>query len=194
MTIRSEAPRPVVGAHDINVLYAEHAHGLRRIAMAEGLNAAAADDLVQRTFERFISSRSRVDLDRPMGPYFSTIARNLLRNDRRNAGLRRRDRPQLTEVEVARRQRQPTDYELDASALLARVERWLRELPPKKRRAVVRTRLLGQPYAEVAADLGTTPTALRQAVRRSVKDLCLELGYDPDDEDCLEGPCPWCQG
>lgn len=84
MTTTLETTRAVP---DVDALYLEHAPALRRIAFAEGLNDAAADDLVQRTFERYLSCEATVDLDRPMAPFPKTIARNLLRNDRRDAGF-----------------------------------------------------------------------------------------------------------
>jgi len=40
------------------------------------------------------------------------------------------------------------------------------------------------------SDHQTTPAALWRAARRTVLSVFLKLGYDPEDEDCFEGPRP----
>lgn len=179
-------------ARAIAAIYLEHSPTIERIARLEGLDASAADDLVQRTFLRLLPALEHVDGDRPLGPYVSTVARNLLRNDRRGQGVREHAARSLSVGEELRRHRDPPDYQLDAEALLVRVQAWLRTLPDEPRRVLVATRIEGRSYSELSEEIGKSPAALRQIVRRAVTALCLSLGFDPSDDECSEGPCPWC--
>lgn len=176
----------------VATLYLEHAPTIERIARSQGLDAAATDDLVQRTFLRLLPALERVDDERPLGPYVSTVARNLLRNDRRARGVREHAIGSLLVGEELRQRREPADYQLDAKALLTRVQVWLRTLPAEQRRVLVATRIEGRSYAELSEEVGKSATALRQMVRRTVTALCLSVGFDPNDDECADGPCPWC--
>lgn len=176
----------------VAALYLEHAPTIERIARLEGLDASAADDLVQRTFLHLLRALERVDHERPLGPYVATVARNLLRNDRRSLGIRQHAVPSLSQREELRQREDPPDYQLDAKALLARVHAWLRTLPAEQRRVLVATRIEGRSYAELSEEIGKAPDALRQLVRRAVTALCLSLGFDPSQDQCVDGPCPWC--
>jgi len=175
-------------------LYLEHAPSIERIARLEGLDESAADDLVQRTFLKLLPALDRADDGRPLGPYVATVARNLLRNDRRQRGTQRHATASLALGEELRRREDPPDYHLDAAALLGQVQVWLRTLPDEQRRVLVATRIEGRSYAELSSELGKSPAALRQMVRRAVRALCLSLGFDPNDDECTAGPCPWCAG
>ena len=87
MASRAEAWKATgpIGASTIESLYELHAPRLRRQCMRLTADAAAADDLMQEVFVRFMSRFPDPPAEMNVPAYLHRAARNVLWNQRRDA-------------------------------------------------------------------------------------------------------------
>ena len=133
------------------------------------LEAHAAADLL-----------ARLDSQQRLGWLRIALARNLADEAKRlRAGKRdaRRERPievdasaSRLEAWLAAEQSSPSQH-VDRAEQLLRVADALTALPEAQREAVERHYLLGQPVAQVAAEMGRTPAALAGLLKRGLRQL-----------------------
>lgn len=130
----------------------------------------AAHELTAETFAQawLVRTRFRDECDGTAGPWLFGIARNVLLVSVRRRALEASARQRLGML-VERPDAQPDERWLDG------LDEALDALPDNQREAI-RLRVIDElAYAEVAASLGTTPTAARVRVHRGLATLRTRL-------------------
>lgn len=136
-------------------VYAGHRDRLYLYLLSLVGRPEVAEELLQDTFVKLVTTRHRIRPEAPLGPYLATIARNLATDWLRR---RQRERTAFSRVGLlASRNGTRTDLTpVEASELLWR-------LPTSQREAVVLRVYLGFTFGEVAA---VTGAPLNTAVSR----------------------------
>ena len=124
--------------------------------LARRLGRQAAEDAFQETFLRALRAYGRLQHGEHLRAWVLTIASRVAIDT-----LRRR-RPEVLDGEPAVR---------DARPVLAQLEHLADDLPPTERAAVVLRYGFDLDYADIAAALGSTPEAARQAASSGVRRL-----------------------
>ena len=135
--------------------YAAHRDEVFRL-LARRIGRQAAEDAFQETFLRALRAYDRLEHGEHLRAWVLTIASRVAVDT-----LRRR-RPQTTDPE-------PVSH--DDRPVLAQLEHLTDELPPTERTAVVLRYGFDLDYADIAAALGSTPEAARQAASSGVRRL-----------------------
>jgi RNA polymerase sigma factor (sigma-70 family) len=120
------------------------------------LGPAEAEDAFQETFLRALRGYPKLRHARELRAWALTIASRVL------IDLHRRDRPRGEAVEPSASDRRPPHAELEHLA---------DGLPPTERAAVVLRYGYDLSYAQIAAALGSSPEAARQATSSGVRRL-----------------------
>lgn len=173
-------PRP----HDeLRIVAAYEAHGaeLYRFALRGLGDDGAAQDAVQEVFLRAWRAAARFDPAlASVRVWLFAIARNVVVDHVRRAGVRPVAATELTELAERRLPQQPRFDEAATDSWL--VAQALRRLPDEHRSALVETYLRGRPHAEVAAEQGIPVGTLRSRVfygLRALRRAMAELGVEP---------------
>jgi RNA polymerase sigma factor (sigma-70 family) len=124
--------------------------------LARRLGRQAAEDAFQETFLRALRAYGRLEHGTHLRAWVLTIASRVAID-----ALRRR-RPDSLDGEPAT---------VDERPVLAQLEHLADELPPTERAAVVLRYGFDLDYADIAAALGSTPEAARQAASSGVRRL-----------------------
>ncbi|MGE5690696.1 MAG: RNA polymerase sigma factor [Pseudomonadota bacterium] len=124
--------------------------------LARRLGRQGAEDAFQETFLRALRAYDRLDHGEHLRAWVLTIASRVAIDT-----LRRR-RPEPLDTEPASHDERP---------VLAQLEHLADELPPTERTAVVLRYGFDLDYADIAAALGSTPEAARQAASSGVRRL-----------------------
>jgi RNA polymerase sigma factor (sigma-70 family) len=124
--------------------------------LARRLGRQAAEDAFQETFLRALRAYDRLDHGEHLRAWVLTIASRVA------IDTLRRPRPDSLDSEPATN---------DARPVLAQLEHLADELPPTERTAVVLRYGFDLDYADIAAALGSTPEAARQAASSGVRRL-----------------------
>jgi RNA polymerase sigma-70 factor (ECF subfamily) len=141
---------------------------LRRFAAVVGDSDVEPDDLVQEALAATLARCQLNDLDNPLA-YLKRSIVNASANHRRHQSVARRYSPKLI------RQRATFDsYPSDVGIVDA--------LNPIDRAIIYSVDVKGAPHAEVAAELGLTPGAVRQRASRARRMLKKMLQKMPDRE------------
>ncbi len=147
-------------------LFARFAPRVRRVALAALRADADADEVVQQTFLQVHRARHDFRAGRALSPWLHTIARNLIRDAFRRRG-RAKETPLGTEGRLEPAASEPAP--LPDAASLALVRRALDALPVDQRRAIELHFFEGKPFAEVAALVGATPSAVKVRAHRGYR-------------------------
>ncbi len=141
-------------------LYQSHSRDVYRFALFLSGDPHLAEDVVSETFIRVWHARDRLDLS-TVKAYLMAIARNLFieqrRSSARRADLRDEHADGHPDPEAAAASR------MELQAVLSALQR----LDEEDRAAVLLRAEEGLSYEEIAAILGTTPTAARVRVHRA---------------------------
>jgi RNA polymerase sigma factor (sigma-70 family) len=124
--------------------------------LARRLGRQAAEDAFQETFLRALRAYDRLDHAEHLRAWVLTIASRVAIDTLRGK------RPQALDGEPATHDNRP---------ILAQLEHLADELPPTERTAVVLRYGFDLDYADIAAALGSTPEAARQAASSGVRRL-----------------------
>ncbi len=135
--------------------YAAHCDEVFRL-LARRIGRQAAEDAFQETFLRALRAYDRLEHGEHLRAWVLTIASRVAVDT-----LRRR-RPQSADAEPVSHDHRP---------VLAQLEHLTDELPPTERTAVVLRYGFDLDYADIAAALGSTPEAARQAASSGVRRL-----------------------
>jgi RNA polymerase sigma-70 factor (ECF subfamily) len=131
-------------------------------------DTAAAEELVQEAFLRVHGARGRYTPQARFSTWLYRIATNLALNELRRP--RRREPHASLDGETAAElpgSDPAPEGALDARRLAVRVEAELARLPERQRAALCLTAVEGLSYAEVAATLEITETAVKALVHRA---------------------------
>jgi RNA polymerase sigma factor (sigma-70 family) len=124
--------------------------------LARRVGRQAAEDAFQETFLRALRAYDRLDHGEHLRAWVLTIASRVA------VDTLRRKRPEALDGEPATHDERP---------VLAQLEHLADELPPTERTAVVLRYGFDLDYADIAAALGSTPEAARQAASSGVRRL-----------------------
>jgi RNA polymerase sigma factor (sigma-70 family) len=134
--------------------YEEH-RGVVFAVLARRLGRPAAEDAFQETFLRALRAYPRLEHGNHLRAWVLTIAGRVAIDV-----LRRKEPPQLYE-----------EAQTDERPAYAQLEHLADGLPPTERAAVVLRYGYDLDYADIAAALGSTPDAARQAASSGVRRL-----------------------
>ena len=138
--------------------YAEHRDAVFGF-LARRLGRPAAEDAFQETFLRALRAYERLEHGRQLRAWVFTIAARVAVDTYR---ARPSDKVSLDEEDAAVEDSPPAYLELEHLA---------QELPPTERAAVVLRYAYDLPYAAIAAALGSSEDAARQAASTGVRRL-----------------------
>ncbi len=142
---------------------------LRRYAAA--IVGGDADDVTQDSFSKALLALRRDDAEIELRPWLYRIVRNTALND-----LRDRPAPSRGSRRDDRRRAQPSRGSEQREELTELMTR-LRALPEPQRAAIVMRELEGLSHEEIAAALGVTGGAARQAIHRARTTLRDAAGF-----------------
>lgn len=153
-------------------LCALHAGAVNAICRRLTRNQHDAEDLAQEAFARAQARFSTFDLTKPFLPWMKTLARNILLDHHRSLA-RRPVETELNEATPIGMSSEPAlaDRVIDRVVLIDAV----RSMHPRYRR-VIRRRSEGYSYQEIAAELGTTMSAMNKLVGRATLQLRERVG------------------
>ncbi|MBN8993924.1 MAG: sigma-70 family RNA polymerase sigma factor [Rhizobiales bacterium] len=139
---------------------------LKRLGPAR---AADADDLVQETLLAIHSRRATYEPDRPFTVWLHAIARYRLIDHFRRSG--RRPTVPIDDVDEAAF---ASDSDESAATNLD-LDRLLATVPPETRKMIRQVKIEGQAIADVAAETGRTPTAVKVGIHRGLRRITARL-------------------
>jgi RNA polymerase sigma-70 factor (ECF subfamily) len=146
----------------------------RLIALAKRMlgSASEAEDAVQDTLASVWLARHRLDPDRAIAPFMTTIVLNKCRDRlrRRKAASFIGIRPQLDEPALSDQAPNPEEHAAGREAL-ARLLREIERLPIRLREALVLVAIDGRSQEEAATLLCVTKKAIEARVYRARKQL-----------------------
>jgi RNA polymerase sigma factor (sigma-70 family) len=169
VAVRVEAPElgaRATGVEALEALYESHAPQLRRRCLRLTRDAAAAEDLMQEVFTRFIARFPEVPAGMNVGGYLHATARNVL-------WKQRRDNHEIADGDIETSVGPDDDLETDPerSALLAEQQHLVRRcaalLTGRQRRALTLREVEGHTYAEIGSELGIGTDAVAQVISRA---------------------------
>jgi RNA polymerase sigma factor (sigma-70 family) len=152
---------------DFDRLYRRHAASVYRYAYAVLGSRADAEDVTQQTFLNAYRAMEKGTRPRKAENWLVTIAHNELRRHFQTTQRRR------LEVELDAEFSQPAPERSDPS--VADIVRALQKLPPAQRSALVMREFEGRSYAEVAAIMDVSQSALETLLFRARRSLAEEL-------------------
>lgn len=157
------------------ILYERYAAGVYELFRRRTGSRDDALDLTAETFAQAWISRDRFEdrLGGTVAPWLFGIARNVLRRSVRTAMIESSARARLGMLGEATRVAPALEDWLDG--LDAALDAALAGLPSAQQHAVVRRVVHGHDYADIAAELGCSPTAVRIKVSRGLASLRSEL-------------------
>jgi RNA polymerase sigma-70 factor (ECF subfamily) len=132
---------------------------------------ADAEDLVQDAFLRALDRLPLLDPNRPFGPWFFTLLRNLGINQLRAKRVRYTEPEQL---DAASPDALP-DEEMVRAEVRERFDAALAALTPRQREIVMLFEVEGWKGAEIAEHLGLTPENVRWHLHQAKKSLRVSL-------------------
>lgn len=159
-------------------LYRRYAKPIYNFFRRAASDAAAADDLLQRTFLKLHVARR---VYRPEGSFRSwiyTIARNVLRDD-----ARERSRARVADGDEydERISAGPAACAGSSAEIGVMVREALATLPLTQREVVVLNRYQGMNYAEIGALLGISENAVKQRAFQAMRRLRQQLSIGDRD-------------
>lgn len=180
------AAPPLAPVHDFSELWA-HREALRQACYRMVGNEATAEDLVQETYLRALSSDARFEVHRSVVPWLTTVARRRSIDELR---FRRR----LSVVDTPPEPTTPSQAYSDPAQQVVNQERVdrlrqaLAELSPRERQLLLRQVSHGVSLAEMAADEQTSVASVRSVLARARQKLRASL----ERGGTLGGlPLPW---
>lgn len=147
-------------------LFARLAPHLRGVAMHALRSTADADEVVQQTFLQLHRARGDYRAGSRVRPWVFTIARNLIRDAFRRRA-RKREVPLV--LEGALEPSVPAETPVERAQSAALVREALATLQPDQRRAIELHWWEGRPFAEVAAIVGASESAVKVRAHRGYK-------------------------
>jgi RNA polymerase sigma factor (sigma-70 family) len=152
-------------------LYDRYSYSVGRFFMSRTRDRDAALDLTAETFAQAWFSRERFEdhCGGTAGPWLFAIARNVLNRSVRKQYIETRARMRL-ELDAMTGPRSAPQADAWLDGLDQSIDAALDALPGSQRRAVLQ-RSAGEDYADIAADLGVSPVAVRIKVSRGLGSL-----------------------
>jgi RNA polymerase sigma-70 factor, ECF subfamily len=134
-------------------------------------DADVADDIVQDVFVELWAGRRRIDADRSLKALLYRMARNRAYNHLRDRKTRRAKGDMIrTEMRllISSNGHEPA---LDADMLGEALNRWLLQLPDRRRDALLLSRYEGLSHAEIARVMEISPRTVNNHIVRALREL-----------------------
>jgi RNA polymerase sigma factor (sigma-70 family) len=180
--------RPCAGARGLDGLYELYGPALRRRCVSLTRNPAAADDLMQEVWVRFIARFPEPPVEMNVGAYLNAMAQNIL-------WKQLRDSHEVVDGEIETSIGADDDLERDPerSTLLVEQRHLVRRcaalLTGRQRTALTLREVEGRSYAEIASELDIGVDAVAQVISRGRVRLRLSLRRAQIDLDQLAPEC-----
>ncbi|MDQ3638662.1 MAG: sigma-70 family RNA polymerase sigma factor [Actinomycetota bacterium] len=180
--LRSRRRDTSEGEFPLRAAYADHAGELFQLAFRSLGDQGLAEEVVQETFVRAWRSSARFDERRgSVRTWLFAIARNLIVDAARARAVRSRAAGGEREEEwgVIGVTEDPTEKVL----LGMQMEEALKRLSEDHHRVILEIYYRGRPYAEVAEEIGVSPSTLRSRTYYALKSLRLvleEMGWSDE--------------
>ena len=156
-----------VASRAVDDLYRQHGGEVYRYAYAVLGNHADAEDVTQTTFLNAYRALEQGVRPRKPSNWLLAIASNAIKQRYRSE----RARPREVEFDERLAGSEPDEESPSIGELLTALSR----IPPKQRQAIVLREFEGRAYAEIAAILGVTTSALETLLFRARRSLAEEL-------------------
>lgn len=163
-----DAARGATGAADrqaLDLLYRDHAPGLRRRLRARLGSAEEANDLIQDAFARLLGSHSLGRVQQPAA-FLNRIVRNLLIDRSRRSAVRPPHVPLESDFEIAVRPEQADAIEVEQ--MRKRYREAVEGLPERTRQVFLLHRMQGLRYKEIAARLDISVRTVEWHVAQAI--------------------------
>lgn len=130
----------------------------------------AARDIVQDAFLKLWHSRENLDPKRSLKAFLYTIVRNLALNH--NRASQHHATPDTDEVEQWDDGDAPSiEEQLQATLLGNRLQKWMNEMPARRREAFMLSRFHGMSHEEIADVMNLTPRTVNTHIVLALRDL-----------------------
>lgn len=163
-----------------NRLFGEYQHRFIHFALTYVADTAVAEDLVMESFVAAWEKREQLTAE-TFPPYTLTIVKNRCLNHLRGQGVRLRAATELhshglrmLDMRIATLEACDPE-ELFSEEARGLVEQALASLPARTREIFVRSRLQGQSYKQIAAEMDTTVKSVEFEVSKAMKTLRVKL-------------------
>ncbi len=177
---RLRSRRTSEGEFPLRAAYADHAGELFRFAFRSLGDRELAEEVVQETFVRAWRSSARFDERRgSVRTWLFAIARNLIVDAVRARAVRAAGGEREEKWGVIGVTEDPTEKVL----LGMQMEEALKRLSEDHHRVILEIYYRGRPYAEVAEEIGVSPSTLRSRTYYALKSLRLvleEMGWSDE--------------
>jgi RNA polymerase sigma-70 factor (ECF subfamily) len=144
-------------------------------------NRVRAEDIAQDVFLKVYRGAHRLDPDRSMKPWLSTVTLNAFRDRMRRRSRRSETAVDPTTIDALGHTSDDPEYGLVKEERRRALEMCIRALEAKLRESVVLRAWSGHSHGEVAGLLGITAAAARKRYSRALAQLKACLG-EPNDE------------
>jgi RNA polymerase sigma-70 factor (ECF subfamily) len=151
-------------ARAFDTLFTRHAPAVRRYLVRVTGHAATADDLVQATFLSVVRARGRFLSGARFKPWLYALATNAARDAHRRGKAE-------TLTDDGAMPDEAVDPQLSDPGLERQVRLALSKLPEAQREAIVLHRFEGLSFAEIAAIVGLTESAVKVRAHRGYETL-----------------------
>ena len=128
-----------------------------------------AQDLAHQAFERFLCLPNPGAVERPRA-YLFQLVRNLLVDEHRREKVRQDHRDSVVALESEETQATPENVVIQQQAL-DQIQATIEQLPTKRQRAFVLSRVHNLSYREIAEDMGISTEGVKKHVMRAL-DAC----------------------
>lgn len=146
---------------------------LLRYALRMTGDAHGAKDVVQDVFIKLWQVRDTLNEDRSLKALLYTMVRNTALNH--NRATQRLEAVEPEDVAALRPSPDGVTDRLDADELSAYLQRWMSNLPARRREAFMLSRLQGLSHDEIAEVMGLTTHTVNSHIVLALKDLRVHL-------------------
>lgn len=145
---------------------------IRSFAYFKTGDAAFADDVVQETFLKVWSFRSKIHGDR-VKPLLYTIAGNIIKNQFKHLQVVYRFEKQSASTETA----ESADSHLLSEEFNQKLQRALAQIPEGPRMVFLMNRIEGLTYSEIAERLNLSVKAIEKRMSEAIKVLRSQIDF-----------------
>lgn len=132
--------------------------------------AAVAEDVVQEVFTKLWAERQQISVETSLKALLYTMVRNRALNaNRKRKHTAERLRPQ--DMEDRQKGEPKADEELETKNLRHRFQKWIQELPPRRKEAFVLSRYHGLSHGEIAEIMEISKRTVDTHIVHALQDL-----------------------
>jgi RNA polymerase sigma-70 factor (ECF subfamily) len=166
-----EAPANPLDPVDVETLYLRHQHSLSRYLKRLLPSEEDAEEVLQETYVRLLSQKSRADLDENSRSYLFAIALNLVRDMMRKRGRQEKYQHVPIDDEILISHDPTPDKQAEWSNSLAQLKQGLLSLNPRTRAIFMLHRFEEMTYPEIAQKLNISVKTVERHIQKAIQDL-----------------------